>query len=93
MPKVRPLGESAQRAQRNAQANEDLRRQIGRLRGEAGLTKGELARLLGWTYPTLKERTETHPERMTIEHLRALEAVFNAKGVPFCVVIGKETKA
>lgn len=93
MPKVRPLGESAKRAQRHAQANEELRRQIGRLRGEAGLTKGQLARLLGWSAPTLRLRTEAHPERMTIEHLRALEAVFDAKGVPFCVVIGKETKA
>lgn len=93
MPKVRPLGESAQRAQRNAQANEDLRRQIGRLMGEARMTKGQLASLLGWSYPTLKLRTETHPERMTIEHLRALEAVFDARGVPFCVTIGKEKKA
>lgn len=93
MPKVRPLGESAQRAKRNAQADENIRRQIGRLMGEARMTKTQLARTLGWTIPTLRVRTEKHPEKMTIEHLRELEKVFDEHGVPFRVVIGKETTA
>lgn len=89
MPKVKPLGESARRAQRYREDDECIRRQVARLRGEAKLTRGQLARMLGWSEPTLKLRTEDHPEKMTLSHLRQLEALCEAEGVPFCVVIGR----
>lgn len=88
MPKVKPLGESAKRAQRNREEDDCIRRQVDRLRGEARLTRGQLARLLGWSMPTLKDRTD-HPEKMTLSHLRQIEALCEANGVPFCVVVGR----
>lgn len=81
MPKVRPLGKSAQRAQRNAMENDEISRQIRRMRGEAGITRCQLAKLLGWDRKTLKTRTEDHPEKMTLEQIRQLEDVFEDAGV------------
>lgn len=92
MPKVKPLGKSAQRAQRNATENEEISRQIRRMRGEAKLTKCQLAKLLGWDRKTLKLRTEDHPEKMSIEQIRQLEDAFEDAGV-VCAKIKREASA
>ena len=92
MPKVKPLGESARLKARWDAANANFERQVGRLLGETGITRTELAEMLGVSRQTLG-RWLKNCSTMPIGAERKLIGIFEKNGVPYDRTLGEGVSA
>ena len=77
MPKVRPLGESAQNAARWKEADRRYVLQLDIFKAITGLTQDQIARAIGVSQPTM-------------EHERRLVLLFEKHGVPYNPMLSME---
>lgn len=89
MPKVRPLGESAQNAARWAEADRRYAIQFDVFKARSGLTQKQIARAIGVSVPTIT-RWKRDPGLMTKEHERRLVLLFEKHGVPYSPMLSME---
>lgn len=89
MPKVRPLGESAQNAARWKEADRRYVLQLEVFKARTGLTQKQIARAIGVSLPTIT-RWKLNPGLMTKEHERRLVLLFEQNGVPYNPMLNVE---
>ena len=89
MPKVRPLGESAQNAARWKEADRRYAQQLDIFKAITGLTQDQIARAIGVSQPTIT-RWKQNPGLMTKEHERRLVLLFEKYGVPYNPMLNVE---
>ena len=89
MPKVRPLGESAQNAARWKEADRRYAIQFDVFKARSGLTQKQIARAIGVSLPTIT-RWKLNPGLMTKEHERRLVLLFEQHGVPYNPMLSVE---
>ena len=89
MPKVRPLGESAQNAARWKEADRRYAIQFDVFKARSGLTQKQIARAIGVSVPTISH-WKRDPGLMTKEHERRLVLLFEKHGVPYNPMLSME---
>ena len=89
MPKVRPLGESAQNAARWKEADRRYALQLDVFKARTGLTQKQIARAIGVSVPTISHWKQ-NPGLMTKEHERRLVLLFEKHGVPYNPLLSME---
>ena len=89
MPKVRPLGESAQNAARWAEADRRYAIQFDVFKARSGLTQKQIARAIGVSVPTIT-RWKLNPGLMKKEQERRLVLLFEKHGVPYSPMLSME---
>lgn len=89
MPKVKPLGESAQNAARWKEADRRYSVQLEVFKAKSGLTQQQIARAIGVSVPTIT-RWKRNSGLMTKEHERRLVLLFEKHGVPYNPMLSME---
>ena len=89
MPKVRPLGESAQNAARWKEADRRYAMQLDVFKARTGLTQKQIARAIGVSVPTIT-RWKLNPGLMKKEQERRLVLLFEKHGVPYNPMLSME---
>lgn len=89
MPKVRPLGESAQNAARWKEADRRYALQLEVFKAKTGLSQQQIARAVGVSVPTITH-WKRNPGLMTKEHERRLVLLFEKHGVPYNPMLNVE---
>lgn len=89
MPKVRPLGESAQNAARWKEADRRYAIQFDVFKARSGLTQKQIARAIGVSVPTIT-RWKLNPGLMKKEQERRLVLLFEKHGVPYSPMLSME---
>ena len=89
MPKVRPLGESAQNAARWKEADRRYAIQCDVFKARSGLTQKQIARAIGVSVPTIT-RWKLNPGLMKKEQERRLVLLFEKHGVPYNPMLSME---
>ena len=89
MPKVRPLGESAQNAARWKEADRRYVLQLEVFKARTGLSQNQIARAMGVSQPT-RTHWRRNPGLMTKEHERRLVLLFEKHGVPYNPMLSME---